>query len=95
MTERFRIHRMAPLETCQVFMYGVLVGYCDSRPGFPLCFLAGRQGKLTDSEKADVLEYVQAEGGAVKPTRQTQKAFDELARRRADACSVGSEDTHR
>lgn len=88
MIEKIELKQIPRQELNMIFFWGVLCGYCWTRPGGPVCFLAGKQDKLTVEEKADVLEHVQSTIGHIRETRQTRKAFDEL-RRRGDSAGAG------
>ena len=80
------------LDQQQVLFYGCLCGYCGTREGMPVTFLAETRGqiqgqnKLNNEEKADVIAYVQEKVGAVKRTKQNRAAFAIL-----DARGVTSE----
>ncbi len=75
--DKFTLHKHFK-DQQQVRMWGNLVAFCGLREGMPVCFLAGKMDKLTPDEKADVLDFVQRQVGAIKRTPQTREAFDVL-----------------
>jgi hypothetical protein len=65
----------------RIHYWGVLVGYCSTRPNHKIHFLLGELDSLTDEEKADVIEYVQEHVAPVKRSNETKEAWDVIDRR--------------
>jgi len=80
-----RIHASKHVNGQQaLFLWGSLCGFCQEQKPTPVCFLAGKMDKLTIEEKADVIEWVQANLGEVRETRQTRKVFDVIRGRNSE-----------
>ena len=73
--ERIVIEPLA-LDQKRIRYWGVVCGYCGDKPGMPVNFLPWC--RLTDDERADVIEVVQEQIGPVKRTYQNRKVFDVL-----------------
>jgi hypothetical protein len=70
------------LDQQRIRFWGAVCGYCGTRPGMPVNFLAGPMCSLNEDEKADVIEAVMEAVGGVSRTPQTRKAFDVIESRR-------------
>ena len=70
------------LDQQQVLYWGRSCAICGTQPHMQVHFLLGNNCKLTTEERADVIEFVEAQVGPVRETWQNKEVFDVLKHRR-------------